>query len=683
MSVVKNTSPQAGYIYAYTVDDLRVKCGHTTSPDPLQYIRRVALRLLPQVQIIGICQVPHSKAAESMLFLKLDKFRCHSSHELFEVPDLDVVHQCLQDVCHVMERLHEGPVMMMPVKGLMLSSRVVSEPINHRLLMFVFMGAMGTGKSTIINNILQKTILPVSPLGAGTKVPIVISYSPDLSHAQYAVTKQIVTWEKFQSKIADFCDSLEQGDVVSQASQEAKRELGQLYSRFASRKDMLSLLQRDTLGECDIAMIKTHMLNEPGLWDGYTDFGKSSCTRVSQDAIGNAIQLEDYEAFMVDEITIEVPHDILKHIKLVDLPGTQDISLERSTRYKNYLDQADHIFMVFKICRGMDTAGFKDVVLEITTKFQCEGKRERLSYLVTAIEDLIKDPKDLDRELKTCLTHDPQRLHELENSTDVLEKIKVYCTLRFHRDDLNVHATPNAFVPILRECMETMRTVLTNLKAKYRKQLKLPCPERPCLKRKFCETHEPGHDAGYSPKLAWIDELCYPKPLVDIARTITLSRIGVEFNKMNVMRLKALMRRKGIHHINLNEIIYRGFMDSKFLEAWESFFFDHAWIDKISYHLQEQLEGRRGYFHHAIETMQEKVRNLNRATPRWIQSQLEEFYTKHSENSGKGIKNQMVKSLDTLFRDQEFQEKVRDYLLSNIENISREFSHDVTRAVTC
>lgn len=89
-----------GSIYAVREAGERtcLKLGFTTSNCPEHYIETCYARLMKSYEIIRISPVGDARLGESMSFALLKDHRVHKDHEVFDIPDLMVLHQAFDVV---------------------------------------------------------------------------------------------------------------------------------------------------------------------------------------------------------------------------------------------------------------------------------------------------------------------------------------------------------------------------------------------------------------------------------------------------------------------------------------------------------------------------------------------------------------------------------------------------------
>lgn len=89
-----------GSIYAVREADEQTcfKLGFTTSKCPEHYIETCYARIMKSYEIIRINPVGDGRLGENMLFALLKDFRIHPDHEVFDIPDLQILHQAFEVV---------------------------------------------------------------------------------------------------------------------------------------------------------------------------------------------------------------------------------------------------------------------------------------------------------------------------------------------------------------------------------------------------------------------------------------------------------------------------------------------------------------------------------------------------------------------------------------------------------
>ena len=92
--------PPPGSIYAVREagEQTCLKLGFTTSECPEQYIETCYARIMKSYEIIRISPVGDGRLGESMSFALLKDYRVHEDHEVFDIPDVSILHQAFDDV---------------------------------------------------------------------------------------------------------------------------------------------------------------------------------------------------------------------------------------------------------------------------------------------------------------------------------------------------------------------------------------------------------------------------------------------------------------------------------------------------------------------------------------------------------------------------------------------------------
>ena len=92
------TDYRPGWIYCVHdngTQSNQVKCGKTTQ-DPIKYCNKTYGRCMGETTIIALCRVFDTTFAEGLLFNLLEKYRLYRRREVFELPNLGLIHEVFQ-----------------------------------------------------------------------------------------------------------------------------------------------------------------------------------------------------------------------------------------------------------------------------------------------------------------------------------------------------------------------------------------------------------------------------------------------------------------------------------------------------------------------------------------------------------------------------------------------------------
>jgi hypothetical protein len=233
-----------------------------------------------------------------------------------------------------------------------------------------FLGSTTAGKSTSINALLQRRLLPENRIGSTTAAKVEIRYGPR--------ERLLVTYVPAEPLREDLgrlgaewasidADAAERGELPTYDSIErlrsvARNALGLPPNHQLSRDD----LKRDLPAEV-VALLGTKV-----------EYDAELEQRVYDHIVGRYWSI-------VDNAVLELPHELLgAGLCIVDLPGTGDTDQGRLEALRRYVDRADQFVLV--LGQQLVTADVQALLLETDLLLKLVARRRPLIVVGTKLD---------------------------------------------------------------------------------------------------------------------------------------------------------------------------------------------------------------------------------------------------------------------------------------------------------
>ena len=202
-----------------------------------------------------------------------------------------------------------------------------------------FLGSTTVGKSTTINAVIGRRILPENRIGSTTAAKVILRFG-----ARERLTVKFVTeaWlrDEFAALLADWRAVIQEEELTGQQAE------GDTMTSIERRRSIarsalgLPLNHQLRIEEVDFDRVPSEIRAALG---SERDFESDLTERLAEHVAGRF-------AALVDEAVVALPDPVLEDgLVLVDLPGTGDLDEGRIRSLRAYIDRADQILLVLSI----------------------------------------------------------------------------------------------------------------------------------------------------------------------------------------------------------------------------------------------------------------------------------------------------------------------------------------------
>lgn len=248
------------------------------------------------------------------------------------------------------------------------------------------LGGTGAGKSTLINTLLGADLLPTHSFRTCTSAAVEISYSPT---KQIAVQLEFIPAESWESEKAAFLEEIRESRAQGQnllTQQDFIYKAWSLYRREAGPPplpfpldDMLTLLEAPLPEK-----LQTYLKN------GVALFRYRSAEQLKQE-LSELLTAQGHLWPLLKRVVIRGPFEVLKGgLQLVDLPGLNDPNPAREAITRNYLKQAEFIWLTFNTTRGL-TRDVMEILKDrgFMTQVIMDGTLSALAFVGTRADEFV------------------------------------------------------------------------------------------------------------------------------------------------------------------------------------------------------------------------------------------------------------------------------------------------------
>lgn len=307
------------------------------------------------------------------------------------------------------------------------------------------LGSTGTGKSSLINALLGKSVVPSNCMRACTSVIVEIRGNNSTNAAEkYAANVHYITaeeWaEEFEVLKQDVLSDLDGDELGDEQSPEAKTASDKLKAVYPNVgvKQLLNMTPQQLQKVRDVSNLLGTMV--PIRESSAKSFSKAINGLIGDSDDGS--QAACWPLVRVVKVSLEAA--ILQHgLVLVDLPGQGDYNAARARVADSYLRKLNHIWVVSKISRAVGESVARNLLgSNFQRQLLMEDKYNHnfLAFVATQTDDvdsenviqqlcgrdkaLIDLIEDRERQQADCSDNEKQRKAIQRSLAAVREKIK-------------------------------------------------------------------------------------------------------------------------------------------------------------------------------------------------------------------------------------------------------------------
>ncbi|KAI0723406.1 hypothetical protein C8Q76DRAFT_855661 [Earliella scabrosa] len=264
-------------------------------------------------------------------------------------------------------------------------------------------GATGAGKSSLINALLEDTIVTTSGIAACTSVITEIVHSDASTYEANVEYLTLVEWDEELGVLladlrdtADGCSPL--SDQYEELSDEARAALDKIHAVYPwlDHKALAAITTEQLLRSSpDVTRLLGSVVNV--VVDSASDLAAElsqyvedpSCRSTSRDA-RDAPAVAHWP--LIGKVTIRCPSPLLATgAVLVDLPGTADSNAARCKMAKDYIRRASRLFIVSPVARAVSDKVARDMLGEafkIQLKLDGKYNPDTITFIASKCDDI-------------------------------------------------------------------------------------------------------------------------------------------------------------------------------------------------------------------------------------------------------------------------------------------------------
>ncbi|XP_056336207.1 nuclear GTPase SLIP-GC-like [Danio aesculapii] len=239
-------------------------------------------------------------------------------------------------------------------------------------------GKSGEGKSSLLNSVLGKDLLPSGCYGACTAVTTQVE--ANLEDSDYKAEIELISKEEWEKELKDlFRDITADGeDKNEEIIETAEEKITALYGTDADKKTLEELKKDDKFAKIE------NFLSINPVTISNTDLCEFT------NAVASYIQHSESSPGgwywpLVKSVTIKIPdcHELLEHIVLVDLPGTGDCNKTRNDLWISKLRECSSVWIVSDINRAITDRDPWGILKHCIEELGPGGKCKNIKFICT------------------------------------------------------------------------------------------------------------------------------------------------------------------------------------------------------------------------------------------------------------------------------------------------------------
>ncbi|KAK9976509.1 hypothetical protein ABG768_021714 [Culter alburnus] len=255
------------------------------------------------------------------------------------------------------------------------------DKVSRKKTTIGFFGKSGEGKSSLLNAVLGKMdLLPSGCFGACTAV--VTRVEANLENSKYIAEIELFSKEEREKELEDLFSVLPDKDRSHELFDIAVEKITALFGAGAEKKTLEELKKDDKFAETETLLSTSKKISKRRVSE-FTDV-VASYIQHSESSQG------DWYWPLVKSVTIKIPgcHELLKHIVLVDIPGTGDCSKIRDDKWKSTLKECSIVWIVSDINRAITDKDPWGILKHCTTELGPGGECKRINFICTKTDDI-------------------------------------------------------------------------------------------------------------------------------------------------------------------------------------------------------------------------------------------------------------------------------------------------------
>ncbi|XP_076867141.1 nuclear GTPase SLIP-GC-like [Brachyhypopomus gauderio] len=294
-------------------------------------------------------------------------------------------------------------------------------------------GMTGAGKSSLINAVLgERFLLPSGYIKACTSV--IVQIEANVIDSKYMAEIKFISKTDWEDELKDLLS------IVSEARTDSQRQDNDESNNITMADEKIKALY----GDDGASKTLQELMNA----DNFTEIPEFLTSGLKQITNENASDFsEAIECYIkndesspggcywpiVASVTIKIPSckDILKHVVLVDLPGTGDCNKTRDEMWKKKLTDCSAVWIISEILRAASEKSAWDIMKNIRDMAQ-GGECNSLSFICTktdviSTQSYMRSAKLKDEDFDTTCTDTQKRkavciIHRNEKAKEAVKK---------------------------------------------------------------------------------------------------------------------------------------------------------------------------------------------------------------------------------------------------------------------
>ncbi|KAI2653074.1 Nuclear GTPase SLIP-GC [Labeo rohita] len=304
------------------------------------------------IQVHGECAT-YEQAKEKQKALKEQKERSTlhpapaSSLQIsrFSPHDMEIMLKAKQ----IMKRVTDNLAHTINMHNEIISKINKMYTVNRKKATIGIFGRAGEGKSSLLSAILgEKDLLPSGCFGACTSV--VTQVEANLTDSNYTAEIEFISKEEWEKELEDLFrdlqdDSEDRNDDLIEIAEE---KITALYGADADQKTLEELKKDDKYAEIEKLMsISKKTISKSDMSEFASDVARF--IQHSKSSPGG------WYWPLLKSVNIKIPdcHELLEHIVIVDIPGTEDCNKTRDDLWKSKLSECYSVWIVSAINRAI------------------------------------------------------------------------------------------------------------------------------------------------------------------------------------------------------------------------------------------------------------------------------------------------------------------------------------------